>query len=227
MKRAKAAAIPAQDEAIGWAMALFALATIAAVILAITTVPKWMHRPLPVAISTVKLSFAQGHGSGVHIGNQLILTAAHVAAGQKAIAVKTSDGQSADAEVLWVSKEYDVALVRLSRPLKMASSPLSCADPQAGLPVTALGNPGPDEFVIMRGHVAASGAERFEIKSMMVLDMTVGPGMSGGPVFDADGNVVGIVNALMSFQTGPMSVSLLPIAYSVPGKTLCMLLGRA
>ena len=215
--KAKAAAIPAQDDRLGWAMALFALATIATVILAIATVPKWMARPSPPAMSTVKLSFAQGHGSGVYIGNGLILTAAHVVDGQKKLAVKTSESEHGDAEVMWAAKEFDVALLRLIRPLKLAASRVSCDDPAVGTAVRMIGNPAYDEFVVFRGVVAATSGPRYDVRSMMVLDMAVAPGVSGGPILDNEGNVVGIINAMIGFSIG----------YGVPGKTLCMLLGRA
>ena len=80
-----------------------------------------------------------------------------------------------------------------------------------------IGNPAYDEFVVFRGVVAATSGPRYDVRSMMVLDMAVAPGVSGGPILDNEGNVVGIINAMIGFSIG----------YGVPGKTLCMLLGRA
>jgi S1-C subfamily serine protease len=70
-------------------------------------------KPRTVSEATVvKVSVAEGHGSGVNIGNGYIVTAAHVPGEAATVKIKTSGGKEFDADVLWVNHVYDVALLR-------------------------------------------------------------------------------------------------------------------
>lgn len=90
--------------------------------------------------SAVKVQLATGHGSGVHIGDGLILTAAHVAGDESKVDIKAADGSVRPADVLWVNKTSDVALLRTSAD-RLGASPLSCTPVQVGQSVHAEGSP--------------------------------------------------------------------------------------
>jgi len=64
------------------------------------------------AASVVMVSDANGHGSGVYIGNGLVLTAAHVVGDSKTVTLHSD--RDLPGEVLWSNKKYDLALVRFS-----------------------------------------------------------------------------------------------------------------
>lgn len=167
--------------------------------------------------ATVKVITEGGHGSGVHIGSGLILTAAHVAELSQKPKIKTDTGQEMDAEVLWMNAAYDVALLRFKEKAVIAVAKLSCRLPIVGEVILASGNPGPLEFVTTRGHVAGPMTTAGAWTEVSVTDITVVSGMSGGPIFDADGYVIGITVAVLNAA---------PITLIVPGSTICLLMGR-
>lgn len=100
--------------------------------------------PPPLAISTVLLSSFDGtsHGTGVHIGDGLILTAAHVVDSVNTFSLTDSQRRKQMATVLWASKAYDVALVRVEDASGLATARLDCDhSPEVGDRVSAFGNP--------------------------------------------------------------------------------------
>jgi S1-C subfamily serine protease len=180
----------------------------------------------PPAGSTIKIVLGQGHGSGVHIGNQYVVTSAHVVADVTgAVSVKADDGSLINATVLWAKTKYDVALLRLERKGNIAAASLACRDPNEGETLSSRGSPGSIEFVTTYGRVAGAPRKHAGIESVFVYDGTIGPGMSGGGVFDATGKLVGINAAIMVVPMG-FGGSLLPISYVVPSSAICMLMGR-
>lgn len=182
--------------------------------------------PPPLAISTVMLSDLDGtgHGSGVHIGGGLVLTAAHVVTGADAMELSDSLKRKQKATVLWASKAYDVALVRIDDANAIAASPLNChAAPDIGAKVAALGNPLNLTFVRTWGRVGTGVEERGPWKRAFVADLTVAPGMSGGPVFNSQDEVIGLTVGITSMG----GLSPFPFTYIVPASAVCMLMGRA
>lgn len=190
----------------------------------IATFPKKPAIAKPMATSVVKVIMKDGHGSGVSIGGGYVLTAAHVAA-DGVLYVRNSLGEDQNAETLWINKEYDIALLKVSKPEILGSAKLSCRAPMIGEELTAVGSPLQTEFSTFWGH-ANSDVKKFgpwnEVFSM---DMTVLPGISGGPVFDKNGNVVGLAVGVALLPMG-MSASVTGIGYGVPGSTICNLLAR-
>jgi S1-C subfamily serine protease len=166
------------------------------------------------ALSTLKIITSTGHGSGVHIGNGYILTAAHVVDGSESIRVRATHNGEEPAELLWLNKAHDVD-----------SSPLSCKPLGVGQSVKATGNPGPLEFITSWGRVSSYEAKRGNWKSSIIVDLTIAPGSSGGPVFDTRGNVVGLVVGIALMSHG-FSSSAIPYSYVVPGSAICSLLAR-
>jgi S1-C subfamily serine protease len=182
--------------------------------------------PVLDASPTVLVKVDGGHGSGVHIGNGYIVTAAHVVGDSPGAVVKDDTDTSQIGTVLWVNKAYDLALIRIDRP-EMRSAPLVCKPRlTVGDELQAVGNPLSLQFIHTWGRVASYVAERGPWKSSVIADMAVAPGMSGGPVFDRSGGVVGIVVGTAAVPMG-MSASLVPITYFVPSSAVCGLMARA
>lgn len=176
--------------------------------------------------STLKVVMAAGgHGSGVHIGDRFVLTAAHVVTSADSVTLKADDGSVRSAEVLWINKKFDVALLRYARDENIASSPLACRAALVGEMLKASGNPGQLEFVSTTGKVAGSAREVGPWASVMVFDGTVAPGMSGGPLFDRYGNVVALTVGLLAVPMGFVSAPM-PISYIVPSSVVCDLMAR-
>ena len=178
----------------------------------------------PLASSTVKVELVQSHGSGVHIGDGLILSAAHVASEGDVVKLKLDDGTTRDAQVVWASKASDIALLQTS-PAGLAASPLSCAPAIVGQSVTARGNPLVLEFVTTYGHIVGAPRQMQEWASVVPVDMVILPGMSGGPLFNPAGEVVGINVAVLTVPLG-LSPSVTGLGMVVPADHICALLGR-
>lgn len=180
----------------------------------------------PRASSTVIISNDEGHGSGVHIGHGFILTAAHVVENRASMQVTDDRGRVQTGTVLWANKAYDVALIRIDRNETLASSRLDCATHLAiGDEISAFGNPLNLKFIRTWGRVASDYGAREPWKSSFVASIAVAPGMSGGPVFDKQGDVVGLavgLAALKGFGLSPFAIS-----YVVPSSAVCTLMGRA
>jgi S1-C subfamily serine protease len=182
-------------------------------------VPTGFYEPSP----HVRLEAGISMGSGVHIGDGLVITAAHVVGKNKSMKAFADDNRMLDgeAEVLWTNTKYDIALVRVASP-KMKAAPLSCAPNFTSQAVTAHGNPMGVHAVYTRGEVVGPAREWMIWASVVPVAGPIIYGQSGGGVMDDDGNVVGIAVGLLMTQAGIAS-----FGWVVPSKVVCSLLGRA
>ncbi|PAP93975.1 hypothetical protein CIT31_16545 [Mesorhizobium wenxiniae] len=169
------------------------------------------------------------HGSGVHIGNGFILTAGHVTENAEGLVVKTDGGQVHKAEVLWLNHAFDVSLVYVDDMKDESGAPLSCEKTTVGQSVTIIGNPLDTDFAQSWGRVSGFGKTGLENldkrglwRSLVTLDVTAAPGVSGGPVYDDQDNVVGILVAGAISMRGTFGYS-----YMVPSTAICHIMGRA
>lgn len=174
----------------------------------------------------VKVMLAQGHGSGVYIGKGSIITAAHVVEGVSTVDIRLDDGTKAKADVLWSSKEFDIAHLRIRGEVSIQTAKLSCRVPEQGEEVVAIGNPSQFDDLVFRGFINGKPRDVGPWKNAVPADLTIIPGMSGGALYDTSGKVIGI-----NVGTGvvPMGfvASWARIGVVVSGKTVCGLLGLA
>lgn len=175
--------------------------------------------------ATVKIFPASGHGSGVHIGDGFIVTAAHVVGDAKEVKVKAKGGENRKADVLWVNKAYDIALLRTSSVTGLGVAKLACRAVMAGDPIVAYGNPLKIEFVAAYGKIAGDPRETGPWKSVYVTDITTVMGQSGGGTFADNGDLIGITVGVMAAPVG-FSGSLVGYGFVVPSTAVCELLGR-
>lgn len=178
-----------------------------------------------VRIEATKLTPAgeqHGVGSGVYIGNDIIITAAHNLTGADSFKIRTDVGDVQAGEILWLNREYDIAAIRPIRPGRFKAARLSCRNPLVGESIRAVGNPAGIEFITMRGYV--SGEEREaepNWKSVFVTDLTTIGGMSGGGTYSATGELIGITVGTLGFNAPAGG-----LGFVVPASKVCMLLGR-
>ncbi len=133
--------------------------------------------------------------------------------------VALSNGLTFEATVEALDKPADVAL------LKIPGSSHQCvvlraSDPiELGSEIYAVGSPLTDELTgtVTRGIV--SGHPTFEGQSLIQTDAAVNSGNSGGPIFDKQGQIVGIVTSKL-FGFGVEGV-----AFAVPPETIREKLG--
>lgn len=206
-----------------WLWVALALVSIALVASIVIPMKRGIAATSPSSTAFVKLlDDEDGHGSGVHIGDGYILTAAHVADDFKDMTLKGSDGRSQSATVLWQNVKYDVALMRASKPSELASVDLDCSPNYDGQDVVAEGNPDDLEFVRTYGKVVGGVRELSpDWLDVVPINVAVVPGMSGGAALNDEGNVTGIVVAVMTTEYGMAA-----LGYMVPASTICMLLYR-
>lgn len=198
-----------------------AVVLVAAVTLTLALVTPVSSDVLPGA--TVRVSVSGGTGSGVILEGGYVLTAAHVVAGSPdAIKLTNADGRSAvHVEVMWISTKYDLALIKVKDPDFLAASghaTLECVLPPVGSDIRAEGNPLGVDFVSQWGKIGSSVQSIGRWAQAISIGAPLAPGMSGGPVYDLDGNVVGI-------NVGGAVAGGFYIA--VPSVTACMLMGIA
>ena len=156
--------------------------------------------------STVTVRTAQGHGTGFAVGDgSYILTNSHVVGDAKAVTLVTSSELSIDGTVDVVSRERDVAVIRIQG-LRLPPIHINTTVPDTGAQVYAVGSP-LDES--MSGSVTSgiiSGLRMMDGYVWIQSDTAVSPGNSGGPLIDSRGSVVGI--ATMGYQAGGSQVGL-------------------
>ncbi|HEU4621314.1 MAG TPA: trypsin-like peptidase domain-containing protein [Burkholderiaceae bacterium] len=148
----------------------------------------------------------QGAGTGFlwdTTGN--IVTNYHVVEGVRTVAVQFESGDPIPAAVVGTAPEYDLAVVRIARPLdKIKPIPLgSSHDLKVGQTVYAIGNPFGLQRTLTQGIVSALDRELptsgyREVAGVIQTDAAINPGNSGGPLLDSAGRLIGVTTAIRS-----------------------------
>jgi len=167
--------------------------------------------------SVVSLRLAHGHGSGFLVSEDgLILTNAHVVGDADTISVRFAAGFELPGKVIKVHAPRDVALVKVELThavcLPLRTEPLKVAEP-----VYAIGAPVSLELAstLSKGVVSALRAQEPNGQPIIQADVDIHGGNSGGPLVDANGNVVGISVSGISADNSKLSTGLnffIPIA---------------
>ncbi len=183
-----------------------------------------MRTPHPE--SGLFVQVGDGHGSGVYIGHGIVLTSAHVVGDVAEVTLRNAAGNWQQGVVLWKSTKYDVAAVRPANARAYKPAPLSCKAPKAGEYAVAYGSPLINEFLYLPGTVAGSPVRMGDIETVSPAAIPLTSGSSGGPVFNAQGHLIGIVAAVQVTTLFEKYPSQTGISYFVPGNVICGLLGR-
>jgi len=165
-----------------------------------------------IAPSVVQVTgFASGSdpsgGAGVIIDEQGdILTSLHIISAASRITVRFADGTESRADIVATLPDKDIAVLRpQTAPAKIV--PATMGDPSRlaiGAPAFVIGNPFGLNGSLSAGVV--SGLDRSmtapglakPLTGLIQFDAAVNPGSSGGPLVDANGEVVGIVTGLVN-----------------------------
>jgi len=136
-----------------------------------------------------------GIGSGIVLGEGRVLTNAHNVRGSHAT-VTFADGRTAEGTVAGHDIDGDLAVIEADTG-QAAALPWSTAAPAIGTPVFALSNPGGRGLRVTFGTVSGidrtfRGPRGLRITGTLEHTAPLLPGSSGGPVLDAQGQLLGI-----------------------------------
>jgi serine protease Do len=99
------------------------------------------------------------------------------------------------ARVIGYDRIFDLALLKAEVEAPRVISFQSSATLRSGSQLYAIGSPGGLENTVTSGIVSAVGRRFLQMGDSLQIDAPVNPGNSGGPLFDADGRLVGVVFA--------------------------------
>ena len=147
----------------------------------------------------------QGAGSGVILSEDgYIVTNHHVIDEATSIIVRTVDGKEYPAKIVGSDAQTDLAVLKVEaknlHPTKVGNS----NQLQVGDTAIAIGNPlGSLGGTVTTGIISALNREitiEGETMTLLQTDTAINPGNSGGGLFDAKGDLIGIVNAKQSAE---------------------------
>jgi S1-C subfamily serine protease len=136
-----------------------------------------------------------GIGSGIVLGDGRVLTNAHNVRGSQAT-VTFADGRTAEGTVAGHDIDGDLAVIEADTG-QVPALPWATAAPAIGTPVFALANPGGRGLRVTFGTVSGidrtfRGPRGLRITGSLEHTAPLLPGSSGGPVLDAQGQLLGI-----------------------------------
>lgn len=150
-----------------------------------------------------------------------VVTNAHVLKGKKVVVVNNS-GQELAAEILYVDKNMDLALLAIKdeeykQPKKL---PFSLGkNAELGEEVFTLGYPRADNDIVYgKGYLSAQSGFDGDSNTYQV-QISANPGISGSPVFNEKGQLVGVVSARQKQLEG--------VAFAIKSKKIVELINAA
>lgn len=158
----------------------------------------------------------------------LVVTPAHIAKDRRfAAAVTTIDGRVHPAAIVDVAPARELALLKIA-PGPGIRTP-DQADPRSlrsGQPVLAIGTPNNTPGVVSHGHVRAPRLDQriayaeYGYDDAIELDMEIEPGHSGGPLFDTEGRLVGMLASFGLGNTRQVPYVSTRLAYAIPAPAI-------
>ena len=158
-------------------------------------------------------------GSGFIISQDgYVLTNAHVVNGADEVIVKLKDQREFKAKIIGSDKRTDVALLKIDATGLPSASIGNASSLKVGQWVAAIGSPFGLENTMTQGIVSAIGRAlpQENFVPFIQTDVAINPGNSGGPLYNLDGDVVGINSQIYSRSGGSVGLSFsLPIEVAI------------
>lgn len=185
--------------------------------------------PSVVSIQTqLSNGVAAGSGAIIDANNGYIITNNHVVKDAKTIYVTLSNGQIYEGTLKGSDATTDIAIVKLNTVPKGLQA-VSFADSdtlQVGQPTMAVGNPLGYANSASTGIISAlnrpvsvssdGNAQDAVVTNAIQVDAAVNQGNSGGPLFNASGEVIGITSSIASVSNNTSSAGSIGIGFAIP-----------
>jgi serine protease Do len=150
-------------------------------------------------------------GSGFIISaDGYVLTNNHVVGDADQVTVRLSDRRELDAKVVGTDEQTDIALLKINATNLPVVKIGDSTRLKPGQWVVAVGSPFGMDHTVTHGIVSAVGRgydRSQQYVPFIQTDVPINPGNSGGPLFNLDGEVVGINSQIFSNTGGYMGVS--------------------
>lgn len=149
-------------------------------------------------------------GSGFIISkNGYVLTNNHVIEGAETVIVRLNDRREFIAEIVGTDPRSDVAVLKLDATDLPVAKIADSDDVTRGQWVVAIGSPFGFDYSVTAGIVSATGRALPDESYVPFIqtDVAINPGNSGGPLFNLDGEVVGINSQIFTRSGGFMGLS--------------------
>jgi serine protease DegQ len=164
-------------------------------------------------------------GSGVIASpDGYVLTNDHVVDAADEIEVLLADGTRAQAKVVGVDPETDLAVLRIDMKNLPAIEFGDVDAARIGDVVLAIGNPFGVGQTVTMGIISALGRTQLGIntfENFIQTDAAINPGNSGGPLVDTEGRLIGINTAIYSRTGGSLG-----IGFAIPASTVRQVLDQ-
>ena len=179
-------------------------------------------------MSVVQVNVLRGGDGGIGSGfvyskEGHIITNQHVVKDSTKVTVTFLDGESFIGDVIGIDRDLDIAVVKVNSNNPERLQPLIIGDSSkltVGERITAIGNPFGLSGSMTSGIVSQMGRllpqeTGYSIPDVIQTDAAINPGNSGGPLFNMNGEVVGINTAIQS-ATGEFT----GVGFAVPSNTV-------
>lgn len=152
-----------------------------------------------VVDATVIIKTDVGHGSGFYIGEKgEIVTNYHVVGEADSVKVIKNDGTVVIGKVIRKSQKYDLALIQTSEIQNVVVPVKKNKEWEFGDEIFIVGTPLSTDLsqTVMNGVI--SGERKKDGVSLIQTDASLNAGISGGPMVDVDGHLIGVVSSKIS-----------------------------
>lgn len=206
--------------------------------------PQWQDVSAAVAPSVVAIQISTqsggGVGSGVIVDSKgLVLTNDHVVGDASSVYVTLDDGRIYEATIVGTDPTTDLAVVQLKdAPDDLKSAVFADSDAvRVGDPVMAMGNPLGLSNTATTGIVSALNrpvttsstdvtSRDVVVTNAIQIDAAVNPGNSGGPLFNAAGEVIGITSSIATLSDSSTTGGSIGLGFAIPSNVADLIGGQ-
>jgi serine protease Do len=167
--------------------------------------------------------FVTSQGSGFFISSDgYAMTTNHVVERSENIEVTTDDGTVYAAKLVGADSKTDLALLKIEGGKGFPAAKVADKAPRIGEWVLAVGNPFGLGGTVTAGIVSARARDFLgPYNDLIQIDAPVNQGNSGGPTFNAGGQVIGVNSAIVSPTGGSVGVG-----FAIPAETVKTIAAR-